>query len=118
MTMGETILVAGILALGLLGIAGAIIYCRRHTKTATAADVETLRSTTGLLALVAGDVVILAVAVVAAYKLTSDAQVAIFSGAFSAVTAITASYFSIRAASNTAAKAMETLEEGSRSKQK
>ncbi|MFF2792161.1 hypothetical protein ACFVT6_36315 [Streptomyces sp. NPDC058049] len=117
MSMGETIVFSSILALAVLGLAGALIYRGKNARTASTGDVETLRSKTGLLALVAGDVVVLGVAVVAAYKTDGDTQAAVLSAAFSAVTAITASFFSIRAASNTAAKAIEKLEEGGHSRE-
>jgi ABC-type transport system involved in cytochrome bd biosynthesis fused ATPase/permease subunit len=114
-TVGEDIAYAAVPALVVIAIAGALIRRSKGTDGARPAtsseDVEVTRSKTGLLALVAGDVVIISLAVMAAYKVTGAAQPAIISAAFSAVTAITAAFFGIRAASNTAAKAIEKMEE-------
>jgi uncharacterized membrane protein len=114
-TVGESIAYASVLALVVIAITGALIRPRKDAggelPATSSEDVEVNRSKTGLLALVAGDVVIIGLAVMAAYKVTGAAQPAIISAAFSAVTALTAAFFGIRAASNTAAKAIEKMEE-------
>jgi hypothetical protein len=81
---------------------------RRATAGAVAmaeASLQKLRSWTGLLVVIGGDVTI-AVAAIVGVRLASgkgsEALVAILTSAFTAISSMTSAYFGIRAASNTA----------------
>jgi hypothetical protein len=70
--------------------------------------VQRTRAWTGLLVVVAGDTLIAAAAIFGVYRLGKDAAqtVAILSSAFTAIGTMTAAYFGIRAATNTAQSAV------------
>lgn len=69
------------------------------------ASLQKMRSWTGLLVVIGGDVTI-TVAAIVGVRLTSgkgsEALVAILTSAFTAISSMTSAYFGIRAASNTA----------------
>ncbi|GAA2919379.1 hypothetical protein GCM10011428_39570 [Streptomyces violaceus] len=105
--MGLTIAVVLAIALAVIAIAGAFLFVKKGAGTDSERAIELVRSKTGFLAVVAGDLVVIGVAVLGAYK-ASDANqiVAVLTSSATAVTAITTSFFGIRAASNTAQKAI------------
>ncbi|MFD9270909.1 hypothetical protein ACFWB1_25970 [Streptomyces goshikiensis] len=107
-TLGLWVAMIVAIALALIGIAGACIYVKNPAKQEQHRNVlEVVRSKTGYLAVIAGDLVLIGVAVLGAYKTDDPNQaVAVLTSSATAVTAITTSFFGIRAASNTAAKAI------------
>jgi hypothetical protein len=78
----------------------------------TSGRVQIIRSWTGLLVVIFGDAAVAAAAIWGIAKAggTENAQlVAILTSAFTAITAMTTAYFGIRAASNTAQSAVESM---------
>jgi hypothetical protein len=75
---------------------------------------ESLRTWTGLIAVLASDAAIAVAAIWALDQLRPTQAMAVVTGAFTAITAITTAYFGIKATANTAQKALrEPPERGS-----
>ncbi|WP_432052317.1 hypothetical protein [Streptomyces xiamenensis] len=68
---------------------------------------DNCRTITGVTAVIVGDVVIGAVALIAVFHADGQAQAAFLASAFTAITGITTAYFGIKAVSNTAQKGLE-----------
>ncbi|MFD7509186.1 hypothetical protein ACFV5N_07540 [Streptomyces sp. NPDC059853] len=72
---------------------------------------DNLRTIAGVAAVIVGDAVIGAVALVAVFHTDGQAQAAFLASAFTAITGITTAYFGIKAVSNTAQRGLERAKE-------
>ncbi|MFE0316580.1 MULTISPECIES: hypothetical protein [Streptomyces] len=101
--MGTTIAITFGVVLAVLGILAII------AKSSGDQQADVVRARTGVLAVIAGNVAILGIALWGAHKAGDDSTqlVAMLTSAFTAISAITTSFFGIRAVANTAARVLE-----------
>lgn len=106
-----------LILIAILAVVGLVIWLLTETKRRQRAtsggdqrNVEVTRSWTGLLAVVASDLVIAVAGLWGITKAVGQLQqvTPLLTSAFTAITAITTAYFGIKAVANTAKEAIET----------